>query len=634
MIWMPLYPAPQHSSHSALRRATSAATISAMLWLVMTDGKENSSALLAAPNLATINAQYQRGDCNGVTSSIGQYLRQRVAPSDAARAWRILGICAARLGKTDVATRNFKTALGFDRTLRLSTQEASDQRVSKAFGAAGGNPVGVAAKPTAPAQTQASTRAAAKASMLKQTTLTVRSNVPGALVKQDGIILGPAGSTFEVDPGNLVIEVSASGYQSKKVRMTARRNTANQMTVNLEKVVIKATPRPNPRPAPASTAKSVASRSSDRDSAQRGKSTSGRGSQLFGDDFAGTVQSPPQARQGQSAVRPPSRGKVKSPTYDQGYDPGNNPGYDPGYAPSGGGYAGTSPQPYQPGPAYSPGYNPGFNQGVPPPVTQPYGQPYAQPYAQPPYAPGYPSYPGYGGYPAAPYSPGYPQQPLYQQPAPVPYYYYPQTVAPPIAQPAPQVVVPMDPISTPPLSDAPLPSVAEAPDLSSPPPVIEDPEPKVGTTRKSQSTARSPFVKYLPFGAGQYQNGNTLLGVAFTAGQAGALVLYMMNSSNAAKGQENYQKSMDQSNNAEDDETAEAYFKDAENWKSYHQQSSQNATLCLIGFGAAYAASVIEASLHTPSKGKSRRTGGRRRGFAFDSGMGASGLEAQLSYNF
>jgi hypothetical protein len=193
----------------------------------------------------------------------------------------------------------------------------------------------------------------------------------------------------------------------------------------------------------------------------------------------------------------------------------------------------------------------------------------------------------------------------------------------------------MDPVAAPPLSDAPLPSVAEAPDVSSnAPPPIEDLEPKVGSTKKSKSTGRSPFVKYLPFGAGQYQNGDTLLGVAFTAGQAGALVLYMTNSSNAAKGKQNYDKSMEQSNNAPDDETAEAYFKDAEGWKTYSEQSSQNATLCLVGFGAAYAASVIEATISTPTKGKSKKAGGRRRGFAFDSGLGANGLEAQLSYNF
>ncbi|MEY4630867.1 MAG: hypothetical protein RIQ81_987 [Pseudomonadota bacterium] len=572
---------------------------------------------LAAPSLASINAQYARGDCTGATSAIGQFLRQKVSPADAAKAWKILGVCAGRMGKSELATRNFKTALGFDRTTRLTTQEAADPRVTKSFAAAGGNPAGVAAqKSQRPPALSTGQQKITKPNLLKQTTLSVKSNVPGAIVTQDGIILGPVGSTFEVEPGNLVIEVSAPGYQAKKTRVAARANTPNQVSVNLDKAIVKQPPRPKPQPKqPSNQRQAVASRPGGKSpqGAQAGKSQKS-GSKLFGDDFAGTTSNAPPA-----GVQPGRR--QAAPQRPAGRP--NVPSYEPGYDPSGGGYSGPVPQQQPPmAPSYPQG--PAYNPGYAPPG---YGQPY-----NPGYAPGYP-YPGYGGYGNVPYPPTYPA-PMYQQPAPAPYYYYPQNIQPPIAAPAPQIVVPMDPISSPPASQAPLPSVAEAPDLSGPPPELEEPAPKVGTTKKAASSGgRNPFVKYLPFGAGQYQNGDTLLGVAFTTGQAGTLLLYMMNTSNAAKGAENYNKSMALAKSASDDTTAEAYEKDAENWKTYSQQSSQNATLCLVGFGAAYAASIIEASIHTPT-GKSKKSRGRRRGFAFESGIGTEGLEAQISYNF
>ena len=489
---------------------------------------------------------------------------------------------------------------------------------------------------------------APRKNVAKSTTLTVTCNVPNATVTQDGIILGTTGSSFEVDPGNTTIDVSAPGYQTKRVQTVARPNVANRVNVVLVKAVAPRKPAPVARKAqPAPVARKA------RPSAGQAKGTAPRKApDLFGDDFAGASSAPAplaqggaitgpasnrqprqpvqqkaqqQARQqasGQNRARTaPQQAPSSTPRYEPGYGQGQSLPAQPGYQQQ---YAQPYQQPYQQAPVYpgyqpyqqypsGPGYAPGYGQG--------YGQGYAPGYAPPGYAPGYAP-----GYPA----PGY-GVPQYQQ-APSPYYYYPQQ--PPVVA-APVAPTPVDPVAPPSVSEAPLPSVAEAPGQSGPPPTDEL-APPVSATKKA-STGRNPIVKYLPFGAGQYQNGNYVLGGAFTAAQAGALVLYVMNSSNAATAQSNYNKAITQRDEAvlAGDKTSEDYYDEQANQqKAYGTTSDQNATLCLLGFGAAWAASTIEASINAPAAKGSKKSRGRKRGLAFETGFDGNGLEAQLSYNF
>lgn len=443
----------------------------------------------------------------------------------------------------------------------------------------------------------------------KQTTLTVSCNVTGATVTQDGIILGNAGNTFEVDPGSLVIEVSAPGYQSQRIKTIAKTNFSNRINVLLVKTPRKITPVAKPKApvkiqqqarVPAASGKKIAPQK--------------KRQELFGDDFAGTFGGPPpvvtQPRQQapqprQQAAQP----RQQAPTYQPGYGPGQNPIPQQNYV-----QPGYQQQPYQQAPSF-PGYNPGYPQ--------------------------YPTYPAYPGYQAPPgyapnpgYSPVYPGQgygvPPYQNPSP--YYYYPQQAAPPPMS-AP-IAPPMDLIPPQSASEAPLPSVAEAPSQSGAPP-MEELVPRVSSTKKSAARKSNPLIKFLPFGAGQYQNGNYLLGGAFTAVQGGALILYVMNASAVTTATSAASKAIaarDASGASQDD--IDYYDKQATDQLAYAKSSDDNATLCLLGFGAAWAASSIEAAINAPSGKSNKKTRGRRRGLAFETGLHGDGIEAQLSYNF
>lgn len=464
---------------------------------------------------------------------------------------------------------------------------------------------------------------------IKQTTLTVNCNVRSAAITQDGIILGNPGSSFEVNPGRIVIEVSAPGYQTKRLAVAIQANKPNKINVNLAKLVPK-----RQQPSKDQLAQIRKKNAGRKASASGGRSASSKSTNnptLFDDDFAGLDQGPPVSAP--AARQMPSR---RSNTRTrQGVPRQPSPQYNPSYGDEG--YA--QQEPYQ------------YDQGqYAQPNARPYQQPYQQPgygpqyqgYTPPPAYPQYPSYPQYQAPPAyvpqynnpynTPYNPSYPSY----QAQPSPYYYYPQPVAPPVV--AAPIVPPAETVLTPPLSDATLPSVAEAPVQTTQLPEPDELVPRVSVTRKSKRSKPSPLIKFLPFGAGQYQRGNYMLGGLFTVAQGGALALYAINSSNAAAAATNYAKAAAGYNEAyqnNDTDAQDHYESEMTKQKAFGQSSDQNATLCLLGFAAAWAASTIEASINTPStKSKKSKSKRRRKGLAFETGIGQEGLEAHVSYNF
>lgn len=469
---------------------------------------------------------------------------------------------------------------------------------------------------------------------VKQTTLTVTCNVRSAAITQDGIILGTSGNSFEVNPGRIVIDVAAPGFQTRRLAVTVKANVPNKIKVNLVKLAPK--PKPNRvKPDQISQRRTQPGKTSNNTRTTAGRSakpTSGGGAaSLFDDDFAGLDQGPPISAPATRQVpqrRQPSRSRQPAPRYDSG-----------GYGTDT--YAQQPPNQYNPNPYNQNPYN--QNNYGQQPATGPYGG--GQPYQQPGYAPQYPGYgatPNYPQYPSypqyqapptyVPYNPGYPSYP--SQPAP--YYYYPQAVTPPVV--AAPIAPPMESVVTPPLSDAALPSVAEAPTQTAQLPEPDELVPRVAAPRKKTRSAPNPVIKFLPFGAGQYQRGSYMLGGLFTAAQGGALILYAMNSSNAAAAASNYAKaaaSYEEAIQSNDNDAIDHYESEMTKQKTYGQSSDQNATLCLIGFAAAWAASTIEASINVPTKkSKKRKSRSRRKGLAFDTGIGQEGLEAHLSYNF
>lgn len=83
----------------------------------------------------------------------------------------------------------------------------------------------------------------------------IGSNVSSARILISGIIAGNVNTPIEVDPGDLELEVSAKGYVTRQVKLSAVKGKETALTVDLE---VAKKPRPSPRKRKPSPAAAVA----------------------------------------------------------------------------------------------------------------------------------------------------------------------------------------------------------------------------------------------------------------------------------------------------------------------------------------------------------------------------------------
>jgi hypothetical protein len=237
---------------------------------------------------------------------------------------------------------------------------------------------------------------------------------------------------------------------------------------------------------------------------------------------------------------------------------------------------------YQPPPHQQPQYS----YSAPPPT-------YAAPpptYAAPP--------PAYGAPPPGYYAP--PPQAYY--PPPPPAYYPPpqqQMAAPPPPAVDPYQGYPPDPVA---------PAATPAPAASVPPP----PEPGTGDKKASKGGGdndRNLLITLLPFGAGQFQNHNFILGLAFAAAEVGAIYFYYSNQDLADKtaaDTNNYIAQNCPKNQLTPDQT-DACQDFATKRQKYVEGKQQMATMGMIGFAVLWAVGVGQAYLSEPKAPKKKK---------------------------
>lgn len=259
---------------------------------------------------------------------------------------KFLGISQFMLRKTAAAQASFKRLLQLNPSASIQAQEVLDEKVIAFF---------QQQKPAAP--NRPAPRAQKPLVATKSTTLRINSNVASANVLLDGILAGRVSSLLEVKPGISIVDVTAPGYRTKKLRVTIVANRENTFTVNLDKIQAK------PKPAKAPPTK---------------KSTLPKVDSLFDEPEPSSPDMAGRDLQSEFALDSSQPGFARPPIPTQ-----------PNY-----------PQAYPTMPSY-------------PPPAQPY---YPSPYAYPPPY-GYPAMPYQQQpvYPVAPYQPPY--QAPYSSPA-------------------------------------------------------------------------------------------------------------------------------------------------------------------------------------------------------------------------
>jgi hypothetical protein len=509
-------------------------------------------------------ALYQKANFKGAETALRQALGKNPAAGERARILKLLGICQFMQGGKAAAASTFKQALSLNPALRIGAGEVLDERVIAFFEQQRG---AAARKPAAAAKAAPARPAAAKT----RTAATARPAAPAAA--RPGMSGKPMKSTFlkvtsNVANATVMIDGIIAGPVNSlintdpgtiEIEVSANGYLTKRLRVTIEKNRENAVAATLSKPAPKPKPKPKPAPKPAAVARAPAKKSGGKASRKKGI----YAPSPKDDLFGEAADAPddPSAGTGAS-----GADLASE------FEMEAAGYT-AAPQPAYnappPGYAAPPAY-------APPAYTQPAAQAYA-PYAPPAYAP-----------------PGY-----YQQPAPT---YYPPPPPPPPAQPA------YDPYAAP---------------AYMPPAAAADPGAagRSGRRSRKKSAGNNLFVALLPFGAGQFQNHNYLLGLAFMAAEGGALFMWYSKNQAADKTVEETNAYVKENTDIPDADKPAFDTYVAERQK-YVDQKRQEASLFLYGFVGLYAAGVIEAIINdNPPKAKSKKRKKRRySGFAAKGG--------------
>jgi hypothetical protein len=441
------------------------------------------------------------------------------------------------------------------------------------------------------------------------TFLTVDSNAPNATIKLDGILAGSTNTKLEVDPGTLTVEVSAAGFESRKLRTAVIKDRENRIRIDLQRRI-----QPTPTPKPARPVVQAQPRGGQPQvQAQRRQ----------------PIARPIAPRTGAGAGQRPASQAPKSRLFAEDEDS------DAGLIDTPMGYGMQAPMVQQPMPVQpqymappqlpqQPYYQPQPVPMYPPqPMYPPPGYMMQQPYAYPPQGYGYPQ----------PYAP--PPQPMYpppQQIAPAPQPYLPPVDSlPPLpdnsgAIPGPlqgpegdsiyDVDEDIDAFELPPASKkrSPVRKVKKrkAPEKID---IYRSPTPRTSSSKGRRSSSSNSgndsgmqvAAALAPFGVGQFYNGNYLFGTALMAGQAAALgagIYFKLEANNKFAEAEALQR--DGANYPQ--EELNRYLQETDAFVTSYDQYS----LIAFGtFGGLWLIGTIEAFINAPSpksSAKRRRT--------------------------
>lgn len=564
------------------------AWIHCMIFLMISSYSRTASSQVWAPGKNLLmNGNYKMAE-----QSLTKAATASRSKKDQAESLKFLGVAQFMLSKKPQAMQTFKKALKINPALKLSDSEVADESVIPFFDQSRSpSPSSTtAAKPIEPAGSSGKNLAPnprGKLAVAKsiKTLVKVNSNVPGAQVSIDGIAYGDVGSDLEIQPGAIVLEISAAGYNTKAVKIEVAPKTSNTVRVDLEKNVPK--PRPVAKAAPSKIPLPATAGGSQRNPKKKLKGSDLFGSDKGADEFYASAPGPQGSfgsgfTPGQPDLNLQAQALTPPPSPHQPILPPTAYAAPPQYPPQP-----YLQQPYPQQPMYGAG---------PPMYQNPYSQ-YQQPpmYAQPP-MPYIQQPPPPSVY--SPYSAGYPPM----QPAYDPYGGY---MAPP---PEPMPTVGEAPPLPPPVVDAPRKTLAPPP--MKPPGNFQKTSGKKSGSSKGSNRQCSLLINLLPLGAGQFCQGNAFKGVLFAGAQVGALYFYKLNTDAATKTQASLQKleadratEREQTDPAEQEEFDAVTAKKSKEGNTAIDKADQNATLSLSLFAGAWAVGIIDATMF-PAKSK------------------------------
>lgn len=524
--------------------------------------------------LSRAQSRFAQGDIVAARTLLLQNV-DRMRGNEKAEGFKLLGVCHFLIGDKASAKSAFESALRINSRTTLPQKYLLDPSIAGFFegiratrGAqSAARPGSRAARPSSGTQSPATPSASMQGVRPGASGVLVESNAPRSTVFANGLFVGTAGQFIELSPGRYNLAVSAAGFKTANKLITIQRGQQIKINVTLEDPV--ETRKRQIAAQKAARQKALAARALQE---QRAREAAARAEAERRQEAKRKLEAEIAAQkaeedrirlqaQQRAQARVLAQQKAAELTRERQAALARKRELErmaleeQKRAASSARARRGSPQAQQQPELYS-GALPQGRSSLADEFKADQNQP-------PPASPGRAPQSPPGGYAANP--PPYPQQGYPQQP-------YPQQGYPQQPYPQPGAVQPArGPVQTTQLRSTPSPGQSYTP------------------PRVRRQTSKSTFLAVLPFGSGQFQNGDHWLGAAFALTQLGLVGAGTWQLIQATQFETKYQQDVTADPSLAVDEgyrrASEQYISDT---KTYGQ-------LMLLGFGAVWAISAVEA---------------------------------------
>jgi tetratricopeptide (TPR) repeat protein len=165
---------------------------------------------------------YAKGEFDKAVQSLQTALKKKPNKSEKVKIYKYIGLSHYTLGRQAEAEKNFEQCLATDPACSIEAKEALDESVLPFFQ---NIKRGINERKNIPKPT---------------TRILVKTPIKDAEILMDGILLGPANTSLDANPGTREITLQAKGYRPRGVKIAVNKNVENVYEISLDKLPPKA----------------------------------------------------------------------------------------------------------------------------------------------------------------------------------------------------------------------------------------------------------------------------------------------------------------------------------------------------------------------------------------------------------
>lgn len=161
---------------------------------------------------------YAKGEFDKAIQSLQTALKKKPSKSEKVKIYKYIGLSLYTLGRQAEAEKNFEQCLATDMACSIEAKEALDESVLPFFQ---NIKRGIHERKNMPKP---------------KTRILVKTPVKDAEILMDGILLGPANTSLDANPGTREITLQAKGHRPRRVKIAVNKNVENVYEISLDKL--------------------------------------------------------------------------------------------------------------------------------------------------------------------------------------------------------------------------------------------------------------------------------------------------------------------------------------------------------------------------------------------------------------